>query len=143
MPADVRQDYDEAARIIAQSPRGAAALLRLAVQKLCIDLGGKGRKIDDDIKMLVSKGLLPLVQQSLDVVRVTGNNAVHPGQIATDDPEVAASLFPLVNIIVEQMISAPKQIAALYGGLPEGARAAIEKRDGVPTTPAPPASSEA
>ena len=35
LPGDVRGDYDEASTILDPSPRGAAALLRLAIQKLC------------------------------------------------------------------------------------------------------------
>jgi hypothetical protein len=33
MPADVRVDFLEAASIVDQSPRGAAALLRLAIHE--------------------------------------------------------------------------------------------------------------
>lgn len=118
----------EAALILTESPRGAAALLRLAIQKLCEALGEKG-SVDDMIGSLVKKGLLLQVQQSLDIVRVTGNNAVHPGQMDVKDVEVAASIFPLVNIIVEQMIAGPKKIGALYGTLPQRARDAIARRD--------------
>lgn len=39
-------------------------------------------------------------------------------------------LFELVNIIVDTMISHPKEIERLYGGLPEGKKAAIDNRDG-------------
>ena len=35
LPEDIRRDYDEARAILALSPRGAAALIRLAIQKLC------------------------------------------------------------------------------------------------------------
>lgn len=129
MPDDVKTDYEEAASIAALSPRGAAALLRLAVQKLCIHLGGKGENINQDIKKLVDQGLPPKIQRSLDVVRVIGNNAVHPGQIDTDDPQVADQLFILLNIITEAMISVPKRVDGLYSSLPESARDAIEKRD--------------
>lgn len=129
LPADATQDYLDAVAISTLSPRGAAALLRLAIQKLCIHLGGNGDNLNADIGLLVTKGLSPTVQKSLDVVRVIGNNAVHPGQIHTDDPEVVGHLFTLINVITEAMISVPKQIDTLYAGLPEGARDAIERRD--------------
>jgi len=130
MPDSVRSLYFESASIASKSPRGAAALLRLAVQLLCKELGEKGININDDIKNLVAKGLPDIVQKSLDIVRVTGNEAVHPGQIDTDDPEVVAKLFDLVNIIVEYMIALPKRVTGLYSGLPSGALTSIKKRDG-------------
>lgn len=76
---DIKKDYREAASIFQKSPRGGCALLRLAVQKLCIQLGQKGKNLDDDIGKLVKKGLPVEVQQALDVLRVIGNQAVHPG----------------------------------------------------------------
>jgi hypothetical protein len=130
MPEDVRLDFDEAGRIFQISPRGAAALLRLAIQKLCRELGGKGQNIDDDIAMLVKNGLDVRIQRSLDIVRVIGNESVHPGQIdLRDDVGTAEKLFVLVNIIADAMISQPKHIEEMYAGLPESKRAAIERRD--------------
>lgn len=131
LPDDVRSDYEEAGTILALSPRGSAALLRLAIQKLCKRLGEKGENINDDIAALAKKGLAPRVQQALDVVRVVGNNSVHPGQIdLRDDRATAEKLFDLVNLIAEIMIAQPKHISEMYGSLPEAARKAIEKRDG-------------
>lgn len=121
---------EEAASILTQSPRGAAALLRLALQKLCMHLGSKGKNINDDVADLVAKGLPVKVQQALDSVRVIGNNAVHPGQIDTDNPSVAGSLFTLVNLVTDYMISKPNEVAAIYAALPKSAIEAIEKRDG-------------
>ena len=67
----------------------------------------------------------------MDVLRVIGNNAVHPGQIdLKDDKAVAMKLFQLLNLIVERRISVPKQIDELFEGLPPGAKDAIERRDG-------------
>jgi hypothetical protein len=129
MPADVKTDYEEAASIATLSPKAATALLRLAIQKLCVHLGGTGKNINDDIALLVKNGLSEKIQQALDVVRVVGNNAVHPGQIDFDNPEVAANLFHLINVIVETMISTPKKIDTLYTSLPQGALDAIKIRD--------------
>jgi hypothetical protein len=130
MPDSVRTLYLEAAAVATKSPRGAAGLLRLSIQVLCQELGEKGSNINDDIKNLVAKGLPEIVQQSLDIVRVTGNNAVHPGQIDTDDPEIVKKLFELVNIIVEYMIALPKRVSGLYSNLPANAINSIKKRDG-------------
>ncbi|KQN73048.1 hypothetical protein ASF04_07910 [Duganella sp. Leaf61] len=130
MPPEIQVDYKEAAAIYTKSPRGAAALLRLAVQKLMVQLGKPGKNINDDIAALVADGLPKLVQQALDVVRVTGNNAVHPGKLDADDTQVAQQLFPLVNLIVEYRISMPARVQELYDALPAGALNGIDKRDG-------------
>ena len=131
MPEDIRLDYDEASRILELSPRGAAALLRLALQKLCKELGQPGENINDDIKALVANGLDPIIQQALDSVRVIGNKAVHPGEIdLRDDRATAESLFGILNLIVERMISVPNHVKELYETLPETERQKIEKRDG-------------
>ena len=129
LPDNVKEDYLEAASISNLSPKGAAALLRLAIQKLCVHLGGDGKNINNDIKLLVKNGLPPQIQRSLDIVRVVGNNAVHPGQIDADDPKIVGNLFTLINIIADTMITVPNQINELYEGLPEGALEAIDRRD--------------
>lgn len=119
--------------IAQQSPRAAAALLRLAIQKLCKELGESGNSINADIGALVRKGLPIEIQQALDVVRVVGNNAVHPGEISADDIEdITPTLFDLVNMIVEDRIARPRKLADMFKSLPSGAIAAITKRDGTP-----------
>jgi hypothetical protein len=96
--------------------------MRLVIQKLMPELGEKGKNINDDIASLVAKGLPIEVQQALDFCRVIGNNGVHPGEIDLNDtPEVAHSLFSMVNFIVEDRISRPKKVADLYSKLPETA----------------------
>lgn len=127
---DIQRDFNEARVIVDQSTRGAAALLRLALQKLCIQLGESGKDIDADIASLVGKGLSPVIQQSLDVVRVIGNESVHPGTIdLRDDRATALELFGLINVIAEQMISHPKRVKELYDRLPERKREGIDIRN--------------
>jgi hypothetical protein len=131
MPSDIKKDYEEARSIVSRSPRGASALLRLAIQKICKELGEAGKNLNDDIGSLVQNGLPSRVQQALDAVRVIGNDAVHSGQVdLSDDIQTATTLFRLVNFITEKMISEPMEIERIYGSLPAEKLAAIQERDG-------------
>lgn len=131
MPQDCIPEYNEARSIVSASPRAASALLRLTLQKLMPILGESGKNINDDIASLVKKGLPVQVQQALDFCRVVGNNAVHPGEIDLNDtPDIAHQIFAMINFIVDDKISRPKQIDTLYSKLPEAARNAIAARDG-------------
>lgn len=131
MPPDVKADYEEARTISGLSSRGAAALLRLCVQKLCKHLGEAGNNINDDIASLVKKGLSVEIQRALDAVRVVGNNAVHPGEMQLqEDPAIVLALFGLLNLIVESRIAEPARVKQLFDALPEKARAGIARRDG-------------
>ncbi|AKU69528.1 DUF4145 domain-containing protein [Prevotella fusca] len=131
MPESVKQLYNEAGTIYNKSPRAACALLRLAIDRLCNELGETDRDINKNIGILVKKGLPQAVQQALDVVRVVGNKAVHPGVISfdVDDKGTATMLMHLLNIITERMITEPKEIESLYEGLPETVKESITKRD--------------
>ncbi len=130
LPDDIQALYNEARDIVNRSPRGAAALLRLGLQNLCGHLGEKGKNINDDIKSLVKKGLPIPVQQALDIIRVTGNHAVHPGTINFEDQaENAYALFGLTNFICNHFITSPKQVSAFYNKLPDKDKQNIAKRD--------------
>lgn len=139
LPPDIREDYEEATRVLPYSARAAAALLRLCVQKLCKHFGEPGRNIDTDIASLVQKQLIrPALQQAMDVVRVVGNEAVHPGTLdVRDDPDLAHALFKLVNLIAEQAITEPREIDEAFGKLPSSKVEAIAKRDGIPSASSP------
>ena len=130
MPNSVKLLYDEAALIYNKSPRAACALLHLAVERLCNELGETGA-IDKMIGSLVQKGLPTIVQKVLDAVRVIGNKAVHPGQIAfdVDDRATAETLMKLLNIITERLITEPKEIDGIFDALPQSVKDSIEKRD--------------
>lgn len=136
MPAGPRELYDEARAVSSISRKSAIALLRLALQHLVDDLDKGSGGIDKKIGRLGQRGLDPQVQQAMDIVRVVGNNAVHPGQIDVDaDDEWLGALFMLMNLIVEQMIARPKHIQSLMAKLPSGALDAIARRDGSSATP--------
>jgi len=137
MPEDIRRDYEEARMVLLISPRSSAALLRLAVQKICKELGEKGKRINEDIKNIVSRGLPIHIQQALDIVRIIGNGAVHPGQVdLRDDLNTAKELFNLINEIIEDRIAAKQKqaiINEMYNELPESTLKGIEDRDQKPS----------
>ena len=127
---DIKFDYLEASLILNKSPRGAAALLRLCIQKICLELNAKGKTINENIADLVSKGMPVKVKQALDTLRVIGNDAVHPGVInLNDNLETALKLFKLVNLIAYHFITEPQEVEQLFNSLPEKAKDSIKKRD--------------
>jgi hypothetical protein len=131
MPQAIWPEWREAEQILQDSPRGSAALLRLAVQKLLPVLGAKPDDINKMIGELVASGTISkTLQQALDVLRVIGNEAVHPGTIdLNDDRPTAVSLFSLINVIVEKAITEPRQVDELYAKLPPGKLEGIQQRD--------------
>ncbi|MEB9454425.1 DUF4145 domain-containing protein [Bacillus anthracis] len=114
MPEEVSDLYKEARSVVQLSPKSACALLRLALQKLLIELKcPKNNRIVDNIDLLKKRNEInDVVFDALDAVRVVGNNAVHPGKINIDDnPKIAVTLFWLLNFIVEELISKPAKVS--------------------------------
>ncbi|MCR6032854.1 DUF4145 domain-containing protein [Nocardioides sp. zg-579] len=130
LPEAVARLYDEAATVVNLSPRSASALLRLALEALLEDLyPDKAGNLNSMIGAAVRDGLPERVQRTMDVMRFSGNQSVH--EIHHDDtPQTAATLFGLLNIVAEQLITQPKQLDALYEGLPDGFKQQVDRRDG-------------
>ena len=132
MPEDVKQDYLEARDITNRSPRAAAALLRLALEKLLSHLRSKKGGINEAIGDLVQQGKISGdVTRVADVLRIIGNDSVHPGKMDDGDrAEITSKLFEFLNFFVYETITRPKEIESMYSMLPEGALKGVEKRDG-------------
>ncbi|MDZ7883934.1 MAG: DUF4145 domain-containing protein [Mycobacterium sp.] len=127
--------YNEAGAIADISPRGAAALLRTALEVLTSNhLGQPDVKLTNAIGNLVKAGQIDKrLQQAMDVLRVTGNDAVHPHQLRlADGTDEATALFKLLNLIVDRLVAIPQQIDSLYDAIPESKRDYIDQRDGTP-----------
>src|SRR5438034_9966583 len=96
-----------------------------------VQLGQPGKDLNTDIGKLVAAGLPIQIQQALDIVRVIGNEAVHPGVLdLKGDHATASKLFGLINVIAETMISQPKRINEFFQTvMPETKKQQIEKSD--------------
>lgn len=129
-PEEVKTLYNEAALILEDSPRAAAALLRLALQILLGEIGGKGKNINDDIATIVKTGVDEQIQRALDVLRVFGNSGAHPGQIQLkENSELVKKMFNLLNYVMTKMISQRNEINNLFDSLPETVKEQISNRD--------------
>lgn len=123
LPEEIKADYEEASLIVQDSPRGACALLRLALQKLMIHLG-EDKNLDKVIKSLMEENIDEDLRKALDSVRVIGNSAVHPNELEIKDkPEIAIKLFKLINFIAKEVITNRKEIREFYSeNIPETAK---------------------
>lgn len=73
MSESVKEIYTEARDIAWKSPRAAAALLRLALEKLTEELGETEWALNTRIGNLKKKWLPERAIQALDIVRITAN----------------------------------------------------------------------
>ena len=119
MPDNVKDIYREAAAIANKSPRAAAALLRLVLQELCKTLGCKGDNLRKQIERLAeSTPVSSDVIKAANIVRLVGNDAVHPDRVGVDienDSGVVPALFYFINLITEKAISEPKRMEETIG----------------------------
>lgn len=127
MPEDVKSLYKEAALIYELSPRSAAALIRLALEKLCEHLGVKKRNIKESIEELARQQIIPLrVAQAADNIRLIGNANVHAGIICDEVLEdINPAIFTYINLIVDFAITKPKEIEKINTLFPEQKRASF------------------
>jgi len=131
MPEDVKADYNEARLVVNYSTRAAAALLRLSLQKMCRHLGEPGEDLYNDIRSLAKRPEFgKRLIRAADTVRITGNNAIHPGEMNQEDIDnICTGLFELMNLIVDSGITQPKKWDNMYESLPENPRKDAEKKD--------------
>jgi hypothetical protein len=128
-PPNVRRESEEASQTLEASPRGAAALLRIAIEKLCKELGVSGENLKDDMAFFVREDVDARVQRVLDAAQIIESNAMRPGQIGLgEDRATAETLSGLVNLICEKMIMEPRHLQEVYTKVREDARTAMEQR---------------
>jgi len=139
MPLEVKELYEEARAVFPISPKSSAALLRLGLETLLPYLGAdkkineKNAKINTMIAQLVrERKVIGRVIQAMDYLRVTGNDAVHPGVLdkqGKDDAEVSIKLFKILNYIVTETLENDAMVDEVYKDLPDNITEGILNRD--------------
>jgi hypothetical protein len=111
VPPMERTDFEEAASILALSPRGSAALSRRLLQHL---LRGHGKiKSGDLIKEIARREIPATLRDSLHVVRTVGNMAVHPsknkntGEIVDVEAGEAEWLLEVLEELMDHLFVQP------------------------------------
>lgn len=136
LPNEMIGDYEEAKNVAGISPRSAAALLRLLLEKLCKKYLLENNKIKGSenlnimIGILVKEGISDIIQKACDILRITGNETVHAGTIdIRDNPKSVILLFELVNMVADDFYMKYKRIPEMYSTLPADKVKGIENRD--------------
>lgn len=127
MPDNVKSLYKEAALVFELSPRSAAALIRLALEKLCEHLSVKKKNIKESIEELAKQQVIPLtIAKAADNIRLIGNANVHAGIICDEVIEdINPAIFNYINLIVDYAITKPKEIEEINSLFPETKRATL------------------
>jgi hypothetical protein len=99
----VEEDFEEAAAILNKSPRGAAALMRVCIQKLLPLLKDNGLDRSHYDSALIRKGLEVEIQQAMEVLQVLQSDSV---QLTTfesqEDKEMAFRIIDSLKAILER-----------------------------------------
>lgn len=117
MHIKVKEIFNEAREVFTVSTKAAAALLRLAFEQYCKEMGyDKKYKLADNIDdMLTKENLDENFRDSCKYIRVAGNDAVHPRQISiAEDKDVVLFMFELLNQLVEEMITNKEKKRQLF-----------------------------
>ena len=106
IPLALRKDYEEAAAIIALSPKASATLSRRCIQGIIRNFWGvsKTRLIDEIIA--IEDKIDPLTWKSIDSVRKVGNIGAHMEKnidlIIDVEPDEAYLLLQLIELLFEE-----------------------------------------
>ena len=114
VPGEFKRDYDEACRIIDDSPNASAALSRRCLQHILVQkLGAQGDRLHRQIQWTRSNCDLPSsVADLLDVPQRIGNRAAHPevsdaGVIVDVEPWEAEWCLEVIEALHDHLFVLP------------------------------------
>lgn len=124
-PEGLRGLYEEAALILDDSPRSAAALARRALQEVLVDhLGAEGRTLEAQIDSVIDE-LPAAIAQALHGLRTIGNFAAHPiksqttGEVVDVEPGEAEWTLDILEALFLHVFVAPARLRGRLDALNE------------------------
>src|ERR1700730_15976123 len=105
-PELVEQDLEEAAAILNKFPRGAAALMRVCIQRLVPLLEENGKELNQRVSSLVRKGLEMEMQQAKEVLQVLRSDPVQLSKLESHaDKETVLRFLDSLKEVLERRMS--------------------------------------
>jgi hypothetical protein len=104
---EASEDFEEAAAFLNKSPGAAAALIRVCIQKMMPLLKQTGKNLDENIALLVRKGLEVEIRQATDVLQVIRKNPAQESHVDLRDETAIATA--LKEIVERRMLKDPSR----------------------------------
>ena len=102
-PELAEEDLEEAAAILNKFPRGAAALMRVCIQKLVPLLEDNGEQLNQHVSSLVRKGLEVEMQQAMEVLQVLRSDPSQLNPLESQaDRETALRFLDSLKAVLER-----------------------------------------
>ncbi len=120
VPESYRNDFNEAASVLALSPKASAAISRRALQQVLrnefhINQGSLAKEIEEFIHL---RDVPSYISEAVDAVRNVGNFAAHPlkdtstGEIVDVEPGEAEWLLEVLGSLFDFVFIQPKRLEA-------------------------------
>ncbi len=121
IPAPIRQDYEEAYKILNLSPKASATLSRRCLQGMIHDFWGiKDKNLNREISSLKEK-VAPAEWQVMDALRKLGNIGAHMEKdintIVDIDENEAEKLLKLIELLIEKWYINRHETEKLYSDI--------------------------
>jgi hypothetical protein len=128
VPSGVKEDYEEACRVLPMSHKASAALSRRCVQAILREQGYAQRDLVKQIDALLSepnpaKAIPTALRQTVDAIRNFGNFSAHPItdqttlQVVAVDPSEAEWCLDILDEMFDHYYVKPAQAAARKAAL--------------------------
>ncbi|MEO5688340.1 MAG: DUF4145 domain-containing protein [Burkholderiaceae bacterium] len=119
VPAEIAEDFNEAAVVLGDSAKASAALSRRCLQAVLRDKGFPQHDLARQIDAVLAAKVLPSsLAENVDAIRNTGNFAAHPmkntnsGQILPVEPHEAEWNLEVLEGLFDFVYVAPARDAA-------------------------------